>query len=120
MWFNGGREPYPGPSGWAELLRFRCHVRGLSGAEPVTTNNRVELTAAPEALEALSRPCLVALNFDGEYVRDGFTLWSTGWVRCNWSNASGDPVLNMDIWRRVLDATGRRIGPTTTQSGPSR
>ncbi len=107
IWTDGGCKPNPGPGGWAVLLRFRGHERELSGAEPATTNNRMELTAAAEALEALSRPCRVALHTDSEYVRNGVTRWSTGWVRRNWRNASGDPVANMDLWRRVLDAAKR-------------
>ena len=67
----------------------------------------MELTAAAEALEALTRPCAVTLHTDSEYVRNGVTRWSTGWVRRNWRNASGDPVANMDLWQRVLDAAKR-------------
>ena len=76
----------------------------LSGAEPATTNNRMELTAAAEALESLKRPCQVVLHTDSQYLKDGITRWTTGWVRKNWRTASGDPVKNMDLWRRVLDA----------------
>jgi ribonuclease HI len=86
------------------LLRFGEHEKELSGGEKETTNNRMELTAAAEALEALTRPCTVHLHTDSEYVRNGITRWSTGWVRRNWRNASGDPVKNMDLWRRLLDA----------------
>ena len=67
----------------------------------------MELTAAASALEALSRPCRVVLHTDSEYVRNGVTRWSTGWVRRNWRNAAGDPVANMELWRRVLDAAKR-------------
>ncbi|MCQ8278882.1 ribonuclease HI [Acetobacteraceae bacterium KSS8] len=107
IWTDGGCKPNPGPGGWAALLRFRGHERELSGGEAVTTNNRMELTAAAEALEALTRPCRIVLHTDSEYVRNGVTRWSTGWVRRNWRNASGDPVANMDLWRRVLDAAKR-------------
>ena len=107
VWTDGGCRPNPGPGGWAVLLRFGTHERELSGGHPATTNNRMELTAAAEALEALTRPCRIALHTDSEYVRNGVTRWSTGWVRRNWRNASGDPVANMELWRRVLDAARR-------------
>ncbi len=107
VWTDGGCKPNPGPGGWAVLLRFRGHERELSGGEPATTNNRMELTAAAEALEALTRPCRIALHTDSEYVRNGVTRWSTGWVRRNWRTAGGDLVANMDLWRRVLEAAKR-------------
>ena len=104
IWTDGGCKPNPGPGGWAAILRFGTVERELSGAEAVTTNNRMELTAAAEALEALTRPCTVALHTDSEYLRNGITRWHTGWVRKNWRNAAGDPVKNMDLWKRILDA----------------
>ena len=104
VWTDGGCKPNPGPGGWAAVLRMGQHERELSGADPATTNNRMELTAAASALEALTRPCRVTLHTDSEYVRNGVTRWHTGWVRRNWRNAAGDPVANMDLWRRVLDA----------------
>lgn len=107
IWTDGGCKPNPGPGGWAAILRFGGHERVLSGAEAATTNNRMELTAAAAALEALSRPCQVALYTDSEYLKNGITRWKEGWVRRNWRNAAGDPVANMDLWRRVLDAAAR-------------
>ena len=107
IWTDGGCRPNPGPGGWAALLAFGAVERELSGADPATTNNRMELTAAAEALEALTRSCVVVVHTDSEYVRNGITRWHTGWVRRNWRNASGDPVANMDLWRRLLDAAGR-------------
>ncbi len=107
IWTDGGCKPNPGPGGWAALLCFRGQERELSGADPATTNNRMELTAAAAALEALNRPCIVTVHTDSEYVRNGITRWSAGWVRKNWRNASGDPVANMDLWRRLLDASAR-------------
>ena len=107
IWTDGGCRPNPGPGGWAVLLRARAQERELSGGHPATTNNRMELIAAAEALEALTRPCRVVLHTDSEYVRNGMTRWSTGWVRRNWRNAAGDPVANMELWRRVLDAAKR-------------
>ena len=107
IWTDGGCKPNPGPGGWAALLRFGEVERELSGGAAQTTNNRMELTAAAQALEALTRPCVVTLHTDSEYVRNGVTRWHTGWVRRNWRNAAGDPVANMDLWRRVLDAAKR-------------
>ena len=107
VWTDGGCKPNPGPGGWAVLLRARGHERELSGGHPATTNNRMELTAAAEALEALTRPCRIALHTDSEYVRNGVTRWSTGGVRRKWRTAGGDPVANMELWRRVLEAAKR-------------
>ena len=107
VWTDGGCKPNPGPGGWAAILRFGAHERELSGAEALTTNNRMELTAAAAALEALTRSCRVVLHTDSEYVRNGVTRWSTGWVRRNWRNAAGDPVANIDLWRRLLTAAAR-------------
>ena len=104
IWTDGGCRPNPGRGGWAAVLRVKGVERELSGAEPATTNNRMELTAAAEALESLKRPCTVVLHTDSQYLKDGITRWHTGWVRKNWRTASGDPVKNMDLWRRVLDA----------------
>ncbi len=104
IWTDGGCKPNPGPGGWAAILRSARHERELSGAEAQTTNNRMELTAAAEALEALTRACRVRLHTDSEYLRNGITRWHSGWVRRNWRNAAGDPVANMDLWRRILDA----------------
>jgi ribonuclease HI len=104
IWTDGGCKPNPGPGGWAAILRFRDAVRELSGREAATTNNRMELTAAAAGLEALRRPCRVVVHTDSEYVRNGITRWHAGWVRRNWRNAAGDPVANMDLWRRLLDA----------------
>ena len=107
IWTDGGCKPNPGPGGWGAILCCKGAERELSGAEPATTNNRMELTAACAALEALTRPCQVTLHTDSEYVRNGITRWHTGWVRRNWRNAAGDPVANMDLWRRLLDAAAR-------------
>ena len=104
IWTDGGCKPNPGPGGWAAILRFGATERELTGGDPVTTNNRMELTAAAAALEALTRPCKVVVHTDSEYVKNGITRWHTGWVRRNWRNAAGDPVANMDLWRRLLDA----------------
>ena len=107
VWTDGGCKPNPGPGGWAAILRFRGVEKELSGAEPATTNNRMELTAAAAALEALKRPCRVVLHTDSEYVKNGITRWHTGWVRKNWRSSTGDPVKNMDLWQRLLAAAAQ-------------
>ena len=110
IWTDGGCKPNPGPGGWGAVLRFGDHERELSGTDPATTNNRMELTAALAALDALKRPCRVVLHTDSEYLRNGITRWHTGWVRRNWRNAAGDPVANMDLWHRLLAvAAGHKI-----------
>ncbi|MGE0419734.1 MAG: ribonuclease HI [Acetobacteraceae bacterium] len=103
IWTDGGCRPNPGPGGWAAILVFRGVEKELSGFEPDTTNNRMELTAAAVALESLKRPCEVLLHTDSEYLKNGITRWHQGWVRKNWRNANGDPVKNMDLWKRLLE-----------------
>jgi ribonuclease HI len=109
IWTDGSCRPNPGPGGWAAILCFGRHERELSGAEPASTNNRMELTAAAAALEALKRPCKVVLHTDSEYLRNGITRWHKGWVRRNWRNAAGDPVANIDLWQRVLAAAAAHV-----------
>ena len=104
IWTDGGCKPNPGPGGWAAILKYREVVKELSGADPKTTNNRMELTAAATALESLKRPCDVVLHTDSQYLKDGITRWSTGWVRKNWVSSTGDPVANIDLWQRILAA----------------
>ena len=101
---DGACSGNPGPGGWGAILRFRGVERELSGAEPATTNNRMELTAATKALETLKRPCRVVLHTDSEYLKNGVTRWHQGWVRRNWRNSAGDPVANMDLWHRLLES----------------
>ena len=93
----------PGPGGWAALLRHRNSEKLLSGAEPDTTNNRMELMAAIEGLEQLKIASQVRLTTDSEYVRQGITTWIAGWRANGWRTASRKPVKNQDLWRR-LDA----------------
>jgi len=101
---DGACKGNPGPGGWGALLRMGETEKELSGAENPTTNNRMELTAAAAALEALKRPCTVVLHTDSEYVRNGISRWINGWVRNNWRNAAKDPVANMELWQRLLAA----------------
>jgi len=104
IWTDGGCKPNPGPGGWAAILKFKDVIKELSGAEADTTNNRMELTAAAQALTSLKRPCKVVLHTDSEYLKNGITRWHAGWVRKNWRSSTGDPVKNMDLWRLILDA----------------
>lgn len=104
IWTDGGCRPNPGPGGWAAILRYGEAERELSGAERETTNNRMELTAAIEALSALKRPCRVVLHTDSEYLRNGITRWIAGWLRNNWRTSAKDPVANMALWQRLLEA----------------
>ena len=104
VWTDGGCKPNPGPGGWGAILKYGETERELSGADGATTNNRMELTAAASALEALKRPCKVVLHTDSEYVRNGMERWVKGWVRNNWRNAAKDPVANYELWQRLLAA----------------
>ncbi len=97
----------PGPGGWAALLRYGAHEREIAGAEPDTTNNRMELMAAISALESLTEPCVVDLTTDSQYVRQGIMDWMPNWIRRNWKTAGGDPVKNRDLWERLHAATTR-------------
>lgn len=90
----------PGPGGWAALLRLGATEKELAGAEAATTNNRMELTAAIMALEALKRPCRVALYADSRYVIDGATKWLRSWKARGWKTADRKPVANVDLWQR--------------------
>lgn len=91
----------PGPGGWGVLLRTGGHERELSGGEPLTTNNRMELTAAIAGLEALKRAARVTLWTDSTYVRDGITRWIRGWKANGWRTADRKPVKNVDLWQRL-------------------
>jgi ribonuclease HI len=104
VWTDGGCSPNPGPGGWAAILVYGTHHKELSGAEPHSTNNRMELTAAIAALEALKRPCRVVLHTDSEYLRNGITRWIKDWVRKGWRTAARQPVANQELWQRLLAA----------------
>jgi ribonuclease HI len=101
---DGACSGNPGPGGWGALLRFRGVEKELSGGENPTTNNRMELTAAIEALKALKRPARVRLWTDSVYVRDGITKWIHGWKRSGWKTADKKPVKNVDLWQALLAA----------------
>ena len=101
---DGACKGNPGPGGWGAIIRAGERERELSGGEPVTTNNRMELLAAIRALEALTRPCRVALHTDSIYVRDGITKWIHGWRRNGWRTADRKPVKNAELWQALVDA----------------
>ncbi len=101
---DGACKGNPGPGGWGAILRQGANVRELSGAEPLTTNNRMELTAAIKALQALNKPCRVEVSIDSKYVMDGITKWVFGWQRNGWRTADKKPVKNDDLWRQLVEA----------------
>ena len=99
---DGACKGNPGPGGWGAILRSGKHEKELYGGEPHTTNNRMEMTAAIEALNALNQRCKVTLTTDSEYLRKGITEWLAGWKRKGWKTASRQPVKNADLWQ-LLD-----------------
>ena len=98
---DGACKRNPGPGGWAALLRFNGVEKTLSGAERLTTNNRMELTAAVKALEALTRSCEVDLYTDSQYLRLGMTQWMAQWKKKDWRNAKKEPIKNLDLWQAL-------------------
>ena len=103
---DGACKGNPGPGGWGAILRMGRHEKELSGHESETTNNRMEMTAAIRALNALTEPCAVTLHTDSRYVIDGMTKWVEGWKRKGWINASKQPVRNADLWHALIEAAG--------------
>jgi ribonuclease HI len=101
IYTDGGADPNPGIGGWAALLRFGQREKVLTGNEPHTTNNRMELTAAVKALEVLNRPCEIEFHTDSEYLRRGITKWIDNWRKKGWRTASGKPVSNADLWQKL-------------------
>ena len=101
---DGACSGNPGPGGWGVVIRAGAREKELSGGEPLTTNNRMELTAAIEGLKALKRPCRVQLWTDSNYVRDGITRWIHGWRKNGWKTADKKPVKNAELWQALLEA----------------
>ena len=101
---DGACKGNPGPGGWGAILRMGAQERELSGGDSQTTNNRMEMMAVIEALNALTRPCAVTLSTDSRYVMDGLTKWIHGWQRNGWKTADKKPVKNADLWQALLDA----------------
>jgi ribonuclease HI len=104
---DGACSGNPGPGGWGAILAFGDREKELKGGEAHTTNNRMELTGAIAALEALTRPCLVDLYTDSEYLRGGITGWIHGWKRNGWRTRDKKPVKNVDLWQRLDAALAR-------------
>ena len=101
---DGACKGNPGPGGWGAVIRSGASEKEISGGEPLTTNNRMELLASIRALEALTRPCQVALHTDSVYVRDGITKWIHGWRRNGWKTADRKPVKNAELWLELVEA----------------
>ena len=104
IYTDGACSGNPGPGGWGVVMRWQGKEKELYGFEPVTTNNRMELMAAIQALEALQRPTTVSLHTDSKYLLDGITKWIQGWQRNGWKTAAKKPVKNDDLWRRLTEA----------------
>jgi ribonuclease HI len=104
---DGACRGNPGPGGWGVLLRYRDKEKELSGGEADTTNNRMELTAAIQALESLKRPCNVCVVTDSVYVSKGISEWLPNWIKRGWKTASKEPVKNVDLWQRLEAARAR-------------
>ncbi|MEP0393399.1 MAG: ribonuclease HI [Erythrobacter sp.] len=104
---DGACKGNPGPGGWGALLRMGRHEKELSGGEEDTTNNRMEMIAVIEGLNALIEPCSVDVYSDSKYVIDGITKWVHGWKKRGWINASKKPVRNADLWHNLIDASSR-------------
>jgi ribonuclease HI len=104
IYTDGACRGNPGPGGWGAVLRYNGHEKELYGAEPSTTNNRMELMAAIRALESLKRGCKVSLTTDSEYLRKGITEWLAQWKQRGWRTAAKKPVKNVDLWQRLENA----------------
>ena len=104
---DGACSGNPGPGGWGAILRYNGHEKELQGGEKLTTNNRMELTAAIMALEALTRPASVEIHTDSQYVKDGISKWIHGWKRNGWKTSDKKPVKNAELWQRLDQALAR-------------
>lgn len=107
IWTDGACSGNPGPGGWGALLKSGDHTKELHGGEADTTNNRMELMGAIEALNALKKPSKVKLHTDSNYVKDGVTKWIHGWKRNGWKTAAKKPVKNKDLWQALEAACER-------------
>ena len=109
IYTDGACRGNPGPGGWGAVLSKGTHEKELSGAELLTTNNRMELTAAIRALAALQRPCEVRLYTDSQYVRNGILTWLADWKRRDWKTADRKPAKNKDLWQALEAEIGRHV-----------
>lgn len=105
VYTDGACRGNPGPGGWGVSLRYNGERKDMFGAEPQTTNNRMELMAAIVALETLTRPCKVGVYTDSKYVLDGVTSWMADWKKRGWKTAAKKPVKNLELWQRLDEAT---------------
>ena len=104
---DGACSGNPGPGGWGAILDYNGKTKELFGGEADTTNNRMELKAAIEALNVLKRPCKVEMHVDSQYVKDGITKWVNGWQRNGWKTADKKPVKNVELWQALIEAIKR-------------
>jgi ribonuclease HI len=104
IYTDGACSGNPGPGGWGAILTFDGHEREICGGEADTTNNRMELMAAISALETLTRPCMVELHTDSQYLRGGVTGWMENWKKRGWLTADKKPVKNIELWQRLDEA----------------
>jgi ribonuclease HI len=102
---DGACSGNPGPGGYGAILRYDGHVKELNGGDSNTTNNRMEMTAAIEALRKLKRPCSVLITTDSQYLVKGMTEWIEGWQKKGWRNSKKEPVVNKDLWEILLTLT---------------
>ena len=107
IYTDGACSGNPGPGGWGAILTFDGHEREICGGEADTTNNRMELMAAISALETLTRPCIVDLHTDSQYLRGGVMGWMDNWKKRGWLTADKKPVKNIELWQRLDAARGR-------------
>ena len=98
---DGACKGNPGPGGWGAILRCKNKEKEIKGYESMTTNNRMELTAAIEALKSLSKTCIVDLYTDSNYLRQGMQSWLFGWKKKGWKNAKNEPIKNIDLWQKL-------------------
>jgi ribonuclease HI len=104
IYTDGACSGNPGPGGWGSVMMYRGHRREMSGGEDDTTNNRMELMAVIQALEALKRPCNITIHTDSTYVMKGMTEWLAQWKKRNWLTAAKKPVKNVELWQRLEQA----------------
>ena len=104
---DGACSGNPGPGGWAAILRYNEHKKELYGFSPHTTNNRMELTAAIEALKAIKESCEVEVITDSEYLKNGITTWIHNWKKRNWMTSEKKPVVNQDLWQELDEQVAR-------------
>lgn len=107
IYTDGACSGNPGPGGWGAVLQFDNREKEIMGGAAATTNNRMELMAAIEALRTLTKPCKVRLVTDSKYLRDGITIWIKNWKKNGWRTAAKKPVKNADLWQELEAAAGR-------------